>query len=162
MQPESIAPVRPVIPAMRWVLLAGCVLVFLAGLQLYVFSTHTYDYFAWTISAPLTAAFLGAFYWTAGVLAFFSSREPTWVRARIGVGGVFLFVTLTLVTTLLHTDRFHFNNSEGTATVAAWAWLLTYIVEPVVLLLAIGLQLRTPGIDPSAVRDQDDGEEVRF
>ena len=41
---------------------AAAVLVFAAGLTLFAGSGHTASYFAWTVSSPLTAAFLGANY----------------------------------------------------------------------------------------------------
>lgn len=37
-------------------------LLFIAGVQLFVFSEQTDYYFAWTIGLPLTAAFLSAGY----------------------------------------------------------------------------------------------------
>ena len=55
---------------MRALLAVAAVLVFLAGTQLFVFSTRTARYFAWTIDPPMTAAFLGAHYNDhAGLLA---------------------------------------------------------------------------------------------
>src|SRR5712691_4655031 len=56
---------RKQIPLMRVALYVGSFLVFLAGIQLFVLTTRTDHYFAWTIANPFTAAFLGAFYWTA-------------------------------------------------------------------------------------------------
>ena len=91
---------------MRWVFGVGSVLVTAAGVQLFVLTDHTTRYFAWTISSGLSAAFLGAFYFTALVLASGSARQAEWARARVGVFGVWLFVTLTLVATLLHLDKF--------------------------------------------------------
>src|SRR5207249_10716137 len=38
-------------------------------------TTRTDHYFAWTIANPMTAAFLGAFYWTAIPLAFLSAGQ---------------------------------------------------------------------------------------
>jgi hypothetical protein len=140
--------IRPVIDGMRWVLLVGSVLVLVAGAQLYLLTDYTDVYFAWTIEPPLTAAFLGAFYWTACVLALLSGRERIWARARVGVVGVLLFVTLTLVTTLLHLDRFHLAASDPRPLLAAWFWLLVYLIDLPVLLALLLLQLRVPGGDP--------------
>ena len=67
-------------------------------------------YFAWTIQPPLTAAFLGAGYFSSFLLEFLASRETEWCKGRIAVPAVFIFTTLTLVATLLHVDRFHFNS----------------------------------------------------
>jgi hypothetical protein len=145
------AAVRPVTPGMRWMLWAGCVLVFLAGVQLYILSDRTDAYFAWTVRPPLTAAFLGAFYWAAFVLAYLSARERVWAYARVGVPGVLLFVTLTLVATLLHLDRFHLQSPSPVTSLAAWAWLVTYILDPLALWAFLILQLRTPGGDPPRI-----------
>ncbi|MBA3629040.1 MAG: hypothetical protein H0W55_05095 [Actinobacteria bacterium] len=45
---------------MRKLLWIAGFLVFLAGMQLFVFTERTEIWFAWTIDVPLTAAFLGA------------------------------------------------------------------------------------------------------
>ena len=60
--PGALAAVKPIAPAMRWLLFAAAVLVFTAGFQLFVLTEHTGTYFAWTIANPLAAAFLGASY----------------------------------------------------------------------------------------------------
>jgi hypothetical protein len=132
---------------MRWVFVVGSILVTAAAIQLFVLTDHTERFFAWTIEPGLSAAFLGAFYVTALILAAGSAREPEWARARVGVFGVWLFVTLTLVATLLHLDKFHFDDAGLIPRGAAWLWLAIYVVEPPAVLLAIVLQLRAPGRD---------------
>jgi len=134
---------------MRFVLLVGSVLTLIAGVQLFVFPDDTDVYFAWTISPSLEAAFLGAFYWTAMVLAFLSGRERIWANARIGVAGVLIFVSLTVVATLLHLDRFHLASPNPSARIAAWAWLIAYLVQCPALVVALIRQLRVPGDDPT-------------
>lgn len=127
---------------MRMVFLVGSIFVALAGVQLYVLADSTDRFFAWTISIPLTAAFLGAYYWTALVLSFLSWRERRWVNARVGVFGVFVFLLLTLTTTLVNLDQFHLDKGPWTARAAAWAWLVIYILDPILVAVAIVLQLR--------------------
>jgi hypothetical protein len=144
--------VRTTTPAMRAILLVGSALVFVTGVQLYLLSTETRAFFAWTVSPPLTAASLGAFYWTALVLATLSAGERIWARARVGVGGILLFVTLTMVATLLHLDRFHLNSPDPTASAAAWLWLAIYMLDPPILLAILVLQLRQSGVDPPRAR----------
>ncbi len=51
---------QPVAPLTRWLLVVIAILVFLAGIQLFVLSDATDRYFAWTIRPPLTAEFIGA------------------------------------------------------------------------------------------------------
>lgn len=147
--PEATGPaVRPVIPAMRTVFVVGSVLVFAAGFQLFVLSDHTERFFAWTIGVPFTAAFLGAFYWTALVLAASSARETVWVRVRVGVPGVALFVVLTLAVSLVHIESFHLHAGDLLSRSAAWVWFGVYVVAPVGALVALAAQLRAPGVDP--------------
>src|ERR1700686_2912159 len=86
-------------PAMRVVFVLGAVFVAFAGLQLYVLAEATDRFFAWTIGLPLTAASLGAYYWTAMIVSLLSWRERQWANARVGVIGGFVFLLLTLSTT---------------------------------------------------------------
>src|SRR2546427_2489760 len=108
---ETPPGVRPLIAPMRWLLYAASALVFLAGFQLTVCSEQTATYFAWTIARPLTAAFLGASYWAAVPVEIIAARQSTWASARVAVTAIWLFTTLTLVTTLLHFDLFHFSSA---------------------------------------------------
>lgn len=132
---------------MRAVFAVGSVLVTAAGVQLFVLTDHTDRLFAWTIAPGLSAAFLGAFYFTALVLASRSALRREWAWARVGVFGVWLFVTLTLVATLLHLDKFHFHDAGLLPRGAAWLWTAVYAVEAPAVLAAIVLQLRAPGVD---------------
>jgi hypothetical protein len=59
----SVASPLPLLPITRLSFLFSIFLATVAGIQLYVLSTRTADFFAWTIGVPLTAAFLGAFFW---------------------------------------------------------------------------------------------------
>src|SRR5947209_20087296 len=145
---ESSPGVRPLIAPMRWLLYAASALVFLAGLQLTVFTEQTATYFAWTIARPLTGAFLGASYWAAVPVEVIAARQSTWASARVAVPAIWLFTTLTLVATLLHFDRFHFSSPIASAQGAAWFWLAIYAGVPVAMLLIGWLQIRAPGGDP--------------
>ncbi len=104
-------------PALRRLLLVAAVLVFLAGLQLFVFPLRTEDWFAWTIAPPMTAVFLGAAYWSSAVLEIAGARAAGWAEARLAVGSVLVFTTLTLVVTLVHLDRFHLGAEHPAARV---------------------------------------------
>lgn len=140
---------RPLIRPMRWLLYAASGLVFLAGFQLFVLSDRTATTFAWTIKSTLTAASLGAAYWSAVPVEFLAARERTWAKARIAVPGVWTFTTLTLVLTILHADLFHFSSPDVAPRAAAFFWLGIYAGVPVAMLLALFLQLRRPGGDPA-------------
>src|SRR5438132_1743275 len=147
-QPGRTPVVRPVIAPMRWLLYAASTLVFLAGLQLTVFTEQTDTYFAWTITPPLTAAFLGAAYWAAVPVEVIAARQTIWAKARVAVPAIWLFTTLTLVATLLHFGKFHFSSAIASAQGAAWFWLAIYAGVPVVMLLIGWLQIHAPGSDP--------------
>lgn len=147
----SDASIRPLTPAMRGMLWVGGFLVFLAGIQLYFLTEHTETWFSWTIDSPLTASFIGAFYWTSVALASLSARQQTWAHARVGLPGVQVFVVLMLVATLMHLDKFHFDSSDSIARGAAWLWLAVYALEPPVLFAIYMHQLRVPGTDPPRI-----------
>lgn len=141
--------VRDVQPGMRVLLWVAGVLVLLAGVQLFVFTERTATYFAWTIEPVITAAFLGAAYWSAAAFEWSAARARSWVEARIAVPAVFVFTILTLIATLLHLDKFHFGSSFGFGTqFVTWAWLFIYSVVPVLMVVVWSRQHRAPGIDP--------------
>ena len=85
----------------------AALLVFLAGVQLFLFPRRTDEYFAWTVASPMTAVFLGASYWSAVGLELVASRASRWAGARIALPAVFVFTMLTLIVTLVHLDLFH-------------------------------------------------------
>jgi hypothetical protein len=141
-------PGRPLAGSMRVWFLIDTLLVASAGTQLFVLATSTDRFFAWTIEPPVTAAFLGAGYWASVPLVFLASRQTSWANARIAVYGVWVFVTLTLITTLVHIDKFHLDDPESTARLAAWSWLVVYVVVAVGLPVLTLVQLRKPGGEP--------------
>ena len=136
-------------PGMRRLLLAAAVLVLLAGFQLFVFTGRTGTFFAWTIVNPLAAAFLGAGYWASVSIEALASRQPVWANARIAVPAVFAFTVLTLVATLMHLGQFHLGAQFGTGTrIVTVAWIAIYVLVPVLMLIVLVVQARTPGVDP--------------
>lgn len=150
MKVEPVSVVRPLSPGMRLLLLLASGLVYVAGFQLFILTQTTDRFFAWTVEPPLTAAFLGAAYWSSCILEYLASRERAWARARVAVPAVLLFTALTFVVTLLHLDRFHLDlNSQPFYTVAlAWVWIAIYASVPIALTILLILQLRIPGDDP--------------
>jgi len=134
--------VRPLLPAMRWMLVIAACFVFIAGIQTFILAEQTERFFAWTIKLPLTAAFLGAGYWASGVLEWLASRQRNWAGARPGVPAVWLFTTLTMVLSVVHYDLFR------TESFWAWAWFNVYFIVPVALGTIWILQVRRPGGDP--------------
>ena len=134
---------------MRLSSLWSTLLCFLAGLSLFVGTEMTDRFSAWTINSAITAAFLGAAYWGAGIfLNLLSAREHDWARARIAVLPTFVFGVLGLVSTLLNLDRFHTNSGAWYTQALTWLWLIPYAVGPVLAVIILVHQLRQPGGDP--------------
>jgi len=143
---------RTTLPGMRVLLGAFAVLTALATGALFVLAETTAETFAWTIDPPLTAAVIGAGYAAGFVLVVLSLRDPVWANSRVPVLTIFVFVVLTLVATVVHNDRMHFDDDFGglgaLARGAAWFWLAVYIVIPVAMAVLLVRQERTPGEDP--------------
>jgi hypothetical protein len=141
--------VRSLTEGMRWLLFVASVLVFIIGIPLFLLSEQTDRYFAWTISVPLTAAFLGAGYWSSFFIEFVAARERVWANSRVAVPAVFVFTVLTLVATLIHLDLFHLGDSFAAITqIGTWTWMAVYVSVPVLLAVLWAIQLRLPGGDP--------------
>jgi hypothetical protein len=145
--------------SVRTLLRVAAVLVFLAGVQLFVFPQRTEEYFAWTVASPMTAVFLGASYWSAVGLELVASRASRWSGARIALPAVFTFTLLTLIVTLVHLDLFHLDADLPARTRAVtWAWIAVYAIVPVLMLVAyrdqrrVGLEVPPPSGLPALVR----------
>jgi len=64
------------------------------------------------------------------------------------VPAVLVITVLTLVATLLHLDKFHFGGSFAAGTqILTWAWIAIYVLVPLLMLIALGVQARIPGQD---------------
>jgi hypothetical protein len=126
---------------MRRMLYVAGAFVLIAGFQLFVLGGRTEDFFARTNEPSLTAAILGAGYWTSAILELGSARRREWSRARLAMPAVLFFTTITLVLSLVHVDRFHLDNVFGIA------WLVVYATFPVAMATILFLQLRAPGDD---------------
>ena len=147
--PEAPGALKPLVPGMRWLLFTAAVLVLLAGFQLFVFTERTDSYFAWTIINPLAAAFLGAAYWASVAVEALAGQQRIWANARIAVPAVFTFTVLTLAATLLHLDQFHLGGNFTAGTrIVTWTWIAIYLLVPVMMLVVLATQARTPGSDP--------------
>lgn len=148
----SANTVQQVSPWMHWWFLVDTVLVLIAGIQLFVLSEMTNQFFAWTIQAPLTAAFLGAAYWGAIPMLLTSFRERVWANARIAITGVWLFTVLTLILTIQFWGKFNWASPLLTAQFAFWTWLAIYVLVPVGVGATWFIQRRMPGGDPPRLR----------
>lgn len=131
----------PTNPILQWTLIASTGLVFVAFVQLFLFTEHTDRFFAWTIKSYQTAAFLGAGYLAAVALVGSATLQRSWAAARTGVLAIAVFTAFTGIFSLVHVDRFHLFVPDATAQLAAWAWLVVYVATP--FLYAIGLGIQT-------------------
>jgi hypothetical protein len=116
---------------LRWLLIVASVLVALAGLQLFVFTSRTSGFFAWTIANPLAGAFLGGSYVAAVPIEALAARQPVWANARIAVPAVSVFTVLTLAVTLMHLGQFHLGRQFAAGTqIVTVAWIAIYVLVP--------------------------------
>lgn len=144
--------VRQVTPGMRAMLYAASFLVFSVGIPLFLLTEQTDVYFSWTIKSALTAAFLGAAYWSSFVLELLAAREREWSRARIAVAAVLAFTALTLVVTLIHREKFNFSAPAFITVAGTWVWLAVYAVVPPLMLALLLRQRGAPGGDGPRTR----------
>src|SRR5215212_6903375 len=151
---DDAVTTRRVLPGARVLLGAFSVLTVLAFVSLFVLAATTEDTFAWTIQPALTAAFLGSGYAAGSVLVLLSLRQSAWANVRVPFLTIFVFVVLTLLATLLHINKLHFDDDFGglawLAKAAAWFWLAVYVVVPLAMLVLLIRQERAPGGDPPA------------
>lgn len=136
---------------LRWLLLVSGMLVFLAGIQLFVFAERTDEYFAWTIQPPVSAAFLGAGYFAAMAMEWVAVRARAWVSARLVAVTILVFASLTMAVTLAHLDRFHFGGPTPGTVAVTWTWMLIYGAVPPLMAVCLLVQRRMPGSDPPRV-----------
>jgi hypothetical protein len=121
---------------MRILLWTVVVLAAVEGFVLFVFSDRTDHLFAWTIEPPVTAAFLGAAYLSASVMAFLSVRSDRWRAARPMAVGVATVTPLLLAVTLVHLSKFRMSSLPGVA------WLVVYASLTVLTPALIAIQVR--------------------
>lgn len=134
----------PVLPLTRAVFVAGFCLTAGTGLGLYAFPTRNHEFWAWTIKAPLSAAFFGAGYLGAAVALLLAARTREWQRARVVAVAALTLTTLALLATLLDAGTFAFGEG-GLREAVAWIWLAVYVALPPAVLAAFVVQERLGG-----------------
>lgn len=122
---------------MRTLLYVLTALTFVVGTQLVVLAEHTATFFAWTIDESMSAAFIGAGFWSAATVVFWCARQRDWVRARMIVPTVAVVATMLLVATVQHLEVFH--------GPIGLAWIEVYAVFPPLLASIAVMQLCVPG-----------------
>jgi hypothetical protein len=139
---------KPVLRAWWPVNVLFLALTLLSTISLYLLAAKTERHFAWTINPPLSAAFLGGGYAAGFVLIVLTARERIWARARIAYATVCVFVWITLLVTLAHLDRFHFDVDDAWPRFLAWLWVVVYVVVPPWMAALLIAQRRAAGHDP--------------
>jgi hypothetical protein len=129
------------LPFTRTVYIAGVCLTAGTGIGLYVAPARTADYWAWTIKAPLTAAFFGAGYIGAALSLALAARTREWERTRTVAVAALTLTSLALLATLRHLDTFAFGRG-GLPGAVAWIWLAVYVALPPLVVAAFVLQAR--------------------
>jgi len=122
-----------------------------AGLVLYLLPTTADEHFAWSIKLPVTATFLGAGYLGAVATLIPTYRTSDWRRVRLVPVMGFALTFVTAVVTLRHLGEFHLGDGSAQARIAAWAWLVVYLVIPLLLAAAFATQERAGGRHEYAV-----------
>jgi hypothetical protein len=151
-RPDVTGSGTPVLPGWRPLVWAFLALTLLSTVTLYVLPERTDRLFAWTIQPPLSAAFLGGGYAAGFVLVVFTMRARAWADARVPWATVCVFTWATLVATLAHLDRFHFDAAGAMPRFLAWLWIVVYVtVPPWMTVLLIGQRrARAAAVDAGA------------
>ena len=105
---------------------AGIVLVLAIanGAFLYLVPSRAEPDYAWPIAPPVSAAFMGAGYLAGFVAAALSLRSRHWRAVHSLVWPLAILSVGLLVATLIHADRFRFEEPS------AWGWTIVYAVIP--------------------------------
>lgn len=112
-----------------------------AFVMLYLFPNDTDKLFAWTIAPPMTALMMGGGYVTGSYFFLRLVIGGRWSWYALGFLPIAAFTWFMAAATLLHWDRFNH------AHVSFYAWLVLYLVTPVVV---PALWLRNRATDPGS------------
>ena len=145
---SSTTTVKPLSKWMRLMLLTSSILPFLAGLSLFIGTSQTEEFAAWTIKSEITAATIGAAYWAGLWLTLLAGLERTWAKARVAVAPVLVFSVGNLIAVLLDLDIFHTDSDSAGIVFVTYLWLVPYFVGPLLMAWLLAIQLRVPGGDP--------------
>jgi hypothetical protein len=99
-------------------------------LPLLLLPGDTHGFFAFDISLPLSARFLGGCYLAGFAALAVAWRERAWGGAAVIGPGVFAASALTLAVTFMNPDRFHFAAAGTVGMTLAWGWLGIGILGP--------------------------------
>jgi hypothetical protein len=144
----------PLFSSTRALLVVGVLVTAGTGLGLYVAPRSVGEAFAWEIKAPLTAAWMGAFYAAGASIALaHAALQQRWERARIVVVVANVLTWTSLIATIRFADQFRLGDGSGLEQVVAWTWLVVYIAIPVAALAVFIRQERAGGRHEYAVEE---------
>jgi hypothetical protein len=111
----------------RWVA-AGVVPVLAAAFViLYLFAERTMQLWGWMVCPEMSAYVIGGGYLAGAYLFTRTARAREWHRVGLGLLATTVFAGLLLFVTVVEWDVFNHDH------VSFWAWLLLYVVTPVLL-----------------------------
>lgn len=132
MQESSGSPTH-----LRWLLLVGALLNFLAGVQLFVLGDQSLRWFAWTLTPAAGGGALGAFSWAAAATLLLAWAEHAWSGVRALVPGGFAFAALALAASVAGFGHLHWLAPAAGGVITA-AWLLSVsLAIPAWILIAL-------------------------
>ena len=144
----------PLLASTRALLIIGVLVTAGTGLGLYAAARSVGQGFAWEIRAPLTAAWMGAFYLAGASVALgHAAFQRAWARVRIVVVVAGVLTWTSLIVTIRFADQFRLGEGTGLEQVVAWTWLLVYVAIPVVASAAFVRQERAGGRHEYAVEE---------
>src|SRR5262249_59660206 len=78
-----------------------------------------------------------------------AGRRGGGATGAIAVPAVLVFTILTLAVTLTHLGQLHLGGRFAAGTqIVTVAWIAIYVLVPVLMLILLAMQARTPGTDP--------------
>ncbi|MCC6189203.1 MAG: hypothetical protein IT318_09205 [Anaerolineales bacterium] len=121
---------RPLAPLLRALLWLTVPILLGAGGALFFFPDWARPRWPWEL-APFNAAFLGAFYLSAGAGVAVLAFAGAWWPARVILPMIFVFTATLLLFSLLEARRFIFTRW------ATYGWFLIYLGLPIITGLAL-------------------------
>jgi hypothetical protein len=111
----------------RWVATGIVPVLGAAFVILYLFADRTMRLWAWMVCPEMSADVIGGGYLAGAYFFTRTSRAAEWHRVGVGFVATTVFASLLLGVTLVEWDVFNHDH------VSFWAWLLLYVVTPVLL-----------------------------
>ena len=111
----------------RWVSTAVVPILAAAFVILYFFPGDTMRLWGWMLCPHMSAYVVGGGYLAGAYLFARTARSTNWHEVAVGFVATTVFSTILLAVTLRHWDVFNHDH------VSFWAWLVLYVVTPVLL-----------------------------